>query len=154
MSLTYSYYVFITSQHILLLLLFCHHSSLLLLLSHHFFYSYLTNSHHFSYSLLTTTTTHSSPLLSITHHHHSPPLLLLPFHSHLSYSFLTTHCRDADGTFQMTGVAELDNVCEALGLELSEEEMEVSAIVIRCCDKVVGMMWCFSCFCSCLLSMS
>ena len=33
--------------------------------------------------------------------------------------------RDADGTFQMTGVAELDNVCEALGLELDEEEMEV-----------------------------
>jgi Mg2+/Co2+ transporter CorC len=33
--------------------------------------------------------------------------------------------RNADGTFQMTGTAELDNVCEALGIEFQEEDMEV-----------------------------
>jgi hypothetical protein len=127
--LTHNYYFFITSQHILLLLP----------------------------PLITSPAPSSPPPPLIPHHSYQPLTTTTPtpsFPFHLSYSFLTTHCRDADGTFQMTGVAELDNVCEALGLELSEEEMEVSAIVIRCCDKVVGMMWCFSCFYSCLLSMS
>ena len=49
-------------------------------------------------------------------------------HNPLQYSVYTV-IRDADGTFQMTGVAELDNVCEALGLELDEEEMEVTGIL-------------------------
>jgi hypothetical protein len=33
------------------------------------------------------------------------------------------------GTFQMTGTAELDNVCEALGIEFQEEDMEVCTLL-------------------------
>lgn len=68
-------------------------------------------------------------LLSLVSHLPFSPLLLLTYHSfslHCSYPSIS-FLRDADGTFQMSGVAELDNVCEALGLELSEEEMEVSS---------------------------
>mmetsp|Transcript_7673 Transcript_7673/g.7774 ORF Transcript_7673/g.7774 Transcript_7673/m.7774 type:complete len:705 (-) Transcript_7673:205-2319(-) len=37
--------------------------------------------------------------------------------------------RNADGTFQMTGTAELDNVCEALGIEFQEEDMEAHSTI-------------------------
>lgn len=51
-----------------------------------------------------------------------------------------TYPRDADGTFQMTGVAELDNVCEALGLELDEEAMEVRTLHHAVCPVRTGVV--------------
>jgi hypothetical protein len=40
----------------------------------------------------------------------------------------------------MTGVAELDNVCEALGLELDEEAMEVRTLHHAVCPVRTGVV--------------
>ena len=84
------------------------------------------------YSLTLSYTLHLSLTISLDHSiclSHSPCLTDSPslhfFYSHTHSLSLSLSLRDADGTFQMTGVAELDNVCEALGLELDEEDMEV-----------------------------
>ena len=53
----------------------------------------------------------------------------------------------------MTGVAELDNVCEALGLELAEEDMEVTADVL--CVAVACHVCIHVCMmCSCVWTKS
>lgn len=43
--------------------------------------------------------------------------------------------RLSDGTFIMTGQAELDNVCEALGLEIEDEALEVRKEGWECVTK-------------------
>ena len=80
---------------------------------------------------------------SISHH-----LSFITLNSQLSLpnSLLLTSYRDADGTFLMMGVAELDNVCEALGLQLTEEDMEVRCVglcrFLLCCVVWCDVVWC------------
>ena len=55
----------------------------------------------------------------------------------------------------MMGVAELDNVCEALGLQLTEEDMEVRCILLYCalfeCAKKCLLLCPVLCFVLCFV---
>ena len=82
----------------------------------------------------------SSQIASQSISHHLSFITLNPRLS-LPNSLLLTSYRDADGTFLMMGVAELDNVCEALGLQLTEEDMEVRCVGL-CRFLLCCVVWC------------